>query len=1489
MDRFISMWKVRELADKVTNVVMNYTEIEGKVREATSDEAWGPTGQQMQELALATFTYEHFPEVMSMLWRRMLHDNRAHWRRTYKCLLLLSYLVRNGSERVVTSAREHIYDLRSLENYTYVDDIGKDQGINVRHKVRELIDFIQDDEKLREERKKAKKNKDKYIGMSSEAAVMGTRSSSGGWGEYSDRSGTTWDEPKERREDEDDYEREDSDGDYGHRKPNKENVYRDAEVISSSPPRRARSPETAASIKSLSISLKSPAKGKPNTPIKKIDLGAAASYGKSAPTPAPTPATTHSNELIDDLFKTCAPTPQSVPAPSSGHASLVLEDDFDPRAGEPKATKESNDFGEFANAFGAPADTNNDGFADFSSAFTSQQPASLVTLPTSAPVSLTPQQNAAPASNLDLLSELSPPPLAPMQGFNALDSLTGQLAATTLQPTVTPGSDAKRPTIQESAHRAIRQLIDTLQAIERIKLESEAMKIRECVRTLKGYLPGPITVQKLCRLDDNIITGDVLDSYSQALGLIIKVILPHWPLLKEDILPLFVIEESFFLSHEILSVLCGFLKNETDNVVLKSLAYILLKYVMGDAVLTAILDCSCTETTDKNEMYRYRMEWENYVQLLATLPERVANRLQTETPKEFSHENFSYKLIFHVVRSVDYMSESCFHQQIVYAISYLAHFLSKIIINYNMTDAILKFVDILVGWSANDQSLSKFVRRRLTQTLFHHLNRQAIDCIALILLKKCPIDYRSEEQAIQNILGENIDSNKDWNDILTYRLPFYYKPTDYRDTTIPENLIYYLSTTKKDVAESLSSFILKLASVWADVKFSNVSNIAQHMYISQQLLLAVKYRSIITNRDKKEWDLVELKSILYKGVSKHLRILASDFRCIGMATIEIIFKTLASDDTEKEAAAQLNFDFTTMEESCKEIQNILRNIVTKCLIDPERKIPRSHKVKPIDLKGLLDLVAAKVADDEYKPAQNTMVTCAVKTPEQTKEIVKSIISVKLDALERSGKDETEQLDSDDDLQPYDMSNDVSVTARKRPNYLRDLLEVVVEAKDVETFEASLEAAEELVNKQLKTEDKKLAEDLLNLFVHLEEKYHVDNFDSIKFNTVVAIVCSQPKVCAEYLCKEIHTDVGRYSIATKIFMLDALSEAANRIADIKHHTEEKIKTEIVAKEDENVPAEEIIRRRLINKTRYFHSIRPHPFSKAKRNEFAAVSDYFFYPLVSGFGHTPDPKIQMAVISLLASVVLVLPASILKTEFLNVMMEFRSWLSDCLTNVDLTMRFGGAKTESAIFAGQVLYLMEKAIQKELKVSIYRYVTHTRPPTGVQPAPAAPATAPRARLPPTWAETSSINIDVDNLLAPRSPKAGPAPTINQLKSTPNSPAKIPNIGMAPSNMGMPPSNMAMPPSSMGNMGMAPSSMGMRPSSMSMPPSNMSIPQTNMGMPPSNMSIPQTNMGMPPSNMNMPTMGMPMNVGFPFPTDNLVGAGLNNNRPFANDSFLQ
>ena len=55
---------------------MNYSEVEAKVREATNDDTWGPHGTLMNEIAKYTFTYESYPEVMAMLWKRMLESKK---------------------------------------------------------------------------------------------------------------------------------------------------------------------------------------------------------------------------------------------------------------------------------------------------------------------------------------------------------------------------------------------------------------------------------------------------------------------------------------------------------------------------------------------------------------------------------------------------------------------------------------------------------------------------------------------------------------------------------------------------------------------------------------------------------------------------------------------------------------------------------------------------------------------------------------------------------------------------------------------------------------------------------------------------------------------------------------------------------------------------------------------------------------------------------------------------------------------------------------------------------------------------------------------------------------------------------------------------------------------------------------------------------------------------------------------------------------------
>lgn len=43
---------------------------------------------------------------------------------------MLEYIIKHGSERVVDDARSHLSTLKMLRNFHYIDEKGKDQGIN---------------------------------------------------------------------------------------------------------------------------------------------------------------------------------------------------------------------------------------------------------------------------------------------------------------------------------------------------------------------------------------------------------------------------------------------------------------------------------------------------------------------------------------------------------------------------------------------------------------------------------------------------------------------------------------------------------------------------------------------------------------------------------------------------------------------------------------------------------------------------------------------------------------------------------------------------------------------------------------------------------------------------------------------------------------------------------------------------------------------------------------------------------------------------------------------------------------------------------------------------------------------------------------------------------------------------------------------------------------------------------------------------------------
>ncbi|XP_005997526.1 epsin-2 isoform X2 [Latimeria chalumnae] len=145
---------------QMKNIVNNYSEAEIKVREATSNDPWGPSSSLMTEIADLTYNVVAFSEIMSMIWKR-LNDHGKNWRHVYKALTLLDYLIKTGSERVAQQCKENIFAIQTLKDFQYIDRDGKDQGINVREKSKQLVSLLKDDDRLKNERAQALKTKER--------------------------------------------------------------------------------------------------------------------------------------------------------------------------------------------------------------------------------------------------------------------------------------------------------------------------------------------------------------------------------------------------------------------------------------------------------------------------------------------------------------------------------------------------------------------------------------------------------------------------------------------------------------------------------------------------------------------------------------------------------------------------------------------------------------------------------------------------------------------------------------------------------------------------------------------------------------------------------------------------------------------------------------------------------------------------------------------------------------------------------------------------------------------------------------------------------------------------------------------------------------------------------------------------------------------------------------------------------------------------------
>ena len=131
------------------------SDIENKVRAATSVEEYGVTQREMAEIAAATHNAEDYPLIMGVIWSR-LNDQGRYWRRVYKALDLLRYLALHGSPRVLDEARTGVHHLQALQEFRYFDPREKrDCGLSVRQRAKLVLEIVTDPRRFEEEQQRS--------------------------------------------------------------------------------------------------------------------------------------------------------------------------------------------------------------------------------------------------------------------------------------------------------------------------------------------------------------------------------------------------------------------------------------------------------------------------------------------------------------------------------------------------------------------------------------------------------------------------------------------------------------------------------------------------------------------------------------------------------------------------------------------------------------------------------------------------------------------------------------------------------------------------------------------------------------------------------------------------------------------------------------------------------------------------------------------------------------------------------------------------------------------------------------------------------------------------------------------------------------------------------------------------------------------------------------------------------------------------------------
>lgn len=137
----------RRLVRSIRNISLTPAEV--KVKSATSNDSFGPTTSELNEIAILTHDMKQLRQIINVLTKR-LNDSSKNWRHVLKSLTVIQYCMLAGSSEFVYWIQNNGYLISTLKEFQWRDS--NEIAHQIRTKAKSISKLLKDDKLLESKR-----------------------------------------------------------------------------------------------------------------------------------------------------------------------------------------------------------------------------------------------------------------------------------------------------------------------------------------------------------------------------------------------------------------------------------------------------------------------------------------------------------------------------------------------------------------------------------------------------------------------------------------------------------------------------------------------------------------------------------------------------------------------------------------------------------------------------------------------------------------------------------------------------------------------------------------------------------------------------------------------------------------------------------------------------------------------------------------------------------------------------------------------------------------------------------------------------------------------------------------------------------------------------------------------------------------------------------------------------------------------------------------